>query len=478
MKNKLFKIFFTFIFTFIFMLGTKVTSNAAVSASSKTVNSGENVSISITSNPGVASYAVTVTDLGGLTFVTSSGGTGAGTKTITDTKTTNMTALATYTFKAPNVTSDTTYKVSFKASAMETADLDPVADSTFEATITVKAPQTPSNENNSNSNSSTTGTDTNTGSNSNSSSSETNTNSSSSGSNSTSSSNSGSASTSTATQTKSSNANLSNLITSPVDFTGFKSSKTSGYSITVDNNVTEVKVTAKVQDSKASYKVTGNTNLKAGQTNVVKVTVTAEDGTQKVYKVNVIRKNSEEENVPNVIETPEEKQITKTVNLTLKSLEIKGVELDPEFKSNVYEYNADLTEDLTELEVIAVATQPDDTTIEVTGNKELKDGENIITIVVKSLDKNESKTYTVKVNKKTDELIEESVLSTGNNNGNNIGITLSKVDFSDYSKTQKIITLIIIGCTIYLVGIDIYILIQERKFASKKQKYVGKRVKI
>ena len=469
MKNKLSKIFFILVFTFVFMMGVRTTSNAAISASSKTVNSGENVSISITSNPGVASYAVTVTDSGGLTFVTSSGGIGEGTKLITSASTTNITSLATYTFKAPTVTTDTIYKVSFKASAMETRDNTPVADSVATATITVKAPQTTTSDNNSNSNSGTTGTNTNTSSGN---------NSSSSGSSSTSTSNSGNTSTTTTTQTKSSNANLSNLITSPVDFTGFKANKTSGYSITVDNNVTEVKVTAKVQDSKASYKVTGNTNLKAGQTNVVKVTVTAEDGTQKVYKINVIRKNSEENNVPNVIETPEEKEITKRVNLTLKSLQIKGLTLNPEFSSNVYEYTADLTEDLTELEVLAVATQSEDITIEITGNKDLKDGENIITIVVKSSDKKESKTYTVKVNKKVEEVIAEPVLSTQSNDNNQTGITLEKVDFSEYSKTQKIISLIIIACTICLVGIDIYILNEERKFSDRKQKYVGKRIKI
>ena len=116
-----------------------IKSNAAISASSKTVNSGENVSISITSNVAVVSYKVTMTNAGGLTFVNSSGGEGAGTTSITDAKSTGMRSLATYTFKTPNVSQDTTYRVTFSATIMEDENLNPVNDSTATATITVKA---------------------------------------------------------------------------------------------------------------------------------------------------------------------------------------------------------------------------------------------------------------------------------------------------------------------------------------------------
>lgn len=462
MKSILKKMCFAFMFFISLTCISKVqAASANISASKISVTEGEAVSINVSIN--AASWSLKLSGSG-----------------VTD-------DIVGYDLDANNVTTNKSYSLNTNKAGTYTIYLkgditdanEQNTDINKSVTITVKAPQTTPSDNNSNSNSGTTGTNTNTSSGSNSGSSGTNNNSSSSGSSSTSTSNSGSTSTTTTTtQTKSSNANLSNLITSPVDFTGFKANKTEGYSITVENNVTEVKVTAKVQDSKASYKVTGNTNLKAGQTNVVKVTVTAEDGTQKVYKINVIRKNSEENNVPNIIETPEEKEITKKVNLTLKSLEIKGLILNPEFSSNVYEYTADLTEGLTELEVLAIATQADDTIIEITGNKELKDGENIITIVVKSSDKKESKTYTVKVNKKVEEVIAEPVLSTQSNDNNQTGITIAKVDFSKYSKTQKIISLIMIACTICLVGIDIYILNEERKFSDRKQKYVGKRIKI
>jgi len=85
-----------------------------------------------------------------------------------------------------------------------------------------------------------------------------------------------------------SNANLSNLGTKKYDFTGFKPDETS-YDVTIPEEVTEVEVYAKTQDSKATYKVTGDKNLLIGD-NKVTITVTAPDGTTtKNYYINVRR---------------------------------------------------------------------------------------------------------------------------------------------------------------------------------------------
>ena len=64
-----------------------------------------------------------------------------------------------------------------------------------------------------------------------------------------------------------SNANLSNLGTKKYDFTGFKPDETS-YEVTIPEDVTEVEVYAKTQDSKATYKVTGDKKLKIGVENI------------------------------------------------------------------------------------------------------------------------------------------------------------------------------------------------------------------
>ena len=105
---------------FLFIVATyNVVSKAAISATSKTVNSGENVSILVTSNVQLSAYTVKVTGYNGLTFVTSSGGSGAGTTSISDAKATGgMTSLATFQFRVPTVESDQTYQVTFSATGM------------------------------------------------------------------------------------------------------------------------------------------------------------------------------------------------------------------------------------------------------------------------------------------------------------------------------------------------------------------------
>ena len=63
--------------------------------------------------------------------------------------------------------------------------------------------------------------------------------------------------------TGSGNAKLSNLGTKQYDFTGFKPDETS-YDITVPESIEEVTVYATPQDKDATYKVTGDKNLKRG----------------------------------------------------------------------------------------------------------------------------------------------------------------------------------------------------------------------
>lgn len=226
-------------------------------------------------------------------------------------------------------------------------------------------------------------------------------------------------STNTVKPTKSNNANLSNLVVSPVDFKGFKASKTSGYSVTVENDVTEVKIKATAQDSKASIKVSGNEDLKEGA-NTVSITVTAEDGTQKTYKVTVNRKASkDEESATNTTTQTNEKieenvvdepRVTEEVILGLKSIKMSGKtntevtiepSLTPEFKINIYEYTTTIPIDVENIEIEAIPSV-EGAKVEVLGNNNLQVGENVITILVKSQNEDEQKNYQIIV-KKTDE---------------------------------------------------------------------------
>ena len=198
------------------------------------------------------------------------------------------------------------------------------------------------------------------------------------------------------TASKSNNANLLTMGISPkeYDFTGFNKNKTA-YSVTVPNDVDSLKVVYKTEHSKAKVLVTGNNDLEVGS-NTIKVVVTAEDGkTKKTYTIKVTKLASEDSKPGNLIDEND------STDLCLKSLSLKGLEITPEFKKNVYSYEATIdmdTKDISKVNVEAEANSKD-STVEITGNTDLQEGENVINVIVKSKTSSEQTVYQITVNK-------------------------------------------------------------------------------
>lgn len=202
---------------------------------------------------------------------------------------------------------------------------------------------------------------------------------------------------------KSSNANLANLGITPNDFRGFKSG-TTAYNATVPNDVEQVSVYAKVQDSKAKITSgTGKQKLNVGA-NQLKVVVTAEDGTTKTYTINVTREeaaattNKTEDSNTTENQTAENEQTNEQSNSDLIKLEIEGYSLTPKFSPDIYEYKLDLHDDVDSLKVLTEGANHD-ISIEVIGNTEIKDGENTITVLVRNEETKQNSTYQITVNK-------------------------------------------------------------------------------
>lgn len=402
-----------------------VTSNAAISATSSTVNSGENVSISISSNIPVLSYAVTVTNNGGLTLVNSSGGTGEGTSTITNASSSGMTNLATFTFRVPTVSTDSTYSVRFNATIMEDEEFNSIPDSSATATITVKAPSTPPStdpeppsEPNFTSVNETVYIDGNnvrfresyslesrilyTFSN-------------------------GQMLTRTGignewsrvsfngqtgyiysqylTTTapavdneddeeeddpvKSSNNYLKSLTVNNGTLSPNFNPRTTSYTVVVEDDLEEITISAEPEDEKATVSGTGTIQLEEGNT-TARIEVVAENGSTNTYTIH-IRKESAEEIIP----------------VGIKSLKIQGVTVDnktedisfmPDFKTEVTEYTCNVSDQITKL-LITAEPNEEGMTIEILGNENLQMGENVITILVKSEDGQEIYTYQIIVTK-------------------------------------------------------------------------------
>lgn len=440
MKNKVKISLFVF---FIILFGYYIKSNAAILAQSKQVNSGEQFSVNVTSDTSLSAYSVKAQSYDGLEFVGSSGGTGSGTTTISNALAQGGTTnLATFTFKAPSVEKDTQYTIKFSATGMGDENLAPVANSDKTITITVKAPET----NNSNSNNG------NSGNNGNSSSEpaaksteailknlgirpndftgfrQNKKEYSVEVPNSTSEvevyaealkgeiiSGTGKVSLKEGETTtvnvvvkaeagnteaytlkikrrtaeeeaqSASDATLKNLGINPkeYDFSGFKKDQTE-YSVEVPNEIKTVEIYAEATDLKAQITGTGDIELNEGA-NEAKVEVIAQDGTKKTYTITITRKASET-------------AATTDSKFGLSSLSISGQTVSPNFKNTIYSYTVGIKEDISSLEINAVATDKE-AKIEIIGNENLQQGENMITIVVKNEKTNQTVTYKITVNK-------------------------------------------------------------------------------
>ena len=191
---------------------------------------------------------------------------------------------------------------------------------------------------------------------------------------------------------KSNNADLKMLGIEPHDFTGFKSGNTS-YEVKVPSDTEVVEVYATAKDKAAEVSGTGKRILKEGN-NKIEVVVTAEDGTTKTYTINVIREEAkEEEETENT-----EDVLSKYSGDGLASLKIGNLELSPKFDTIIYEYKVKYSGEETKLNIETKTTDPY-YEVEIIGNDELVEGENVITILVSDPDGKNIATYQIMVNK-------------------------------------------------------------------------------
>ena len=182
-------------------------------------------------------------------------------------------------------------------------------------------------------------------------------------------------------------ADLSNLGIKPNDFSGFSPNKTS-YDVTVPENVQTIEVYATAKNASAKISGTGTQKLAIGE-NKIDVVVSASDGTTKTYTINVKREGENKEEVS---------QTTEKVEEGLSELKVENLELTPKFTTSVYEYSTKYIGEKTTLDIQAIVTEPT-YTAEIVGNEDLKEGENVVTILVSDKDGKNIATYQININK-------------------------------------------------------------------------------
>ena len=98
---------------------------------------------------------------------------------------------------------------------------------------------------------------------------------------------------------KSNDANLNSLSVTGYTISPVFNSSTTSYTVSIPYTVTEVEVVATANSQLANATLTNTNNLTVGE-NLVKVTVTAEDGTIKVYQIIVTRRQDTNNNLNNL----------------------------------------------------------------------------------------------------------------------------------------------------------------------------------
>lgn len=99
------------------------------------------------------------------------------------------------------------------------------------------------------------------------------------------------------------------------------------------------------------------------------------------------------------IQSEEEKGDNKeTTNANLQSLRLDIEGITPQFNEQNYEYYLTIPNDITDIDVLAISKNPN-ASVEISGNKGLKQGLNIITISVTSEDKTKRNEYKIQVTK-------------------------------------------------------------------------------
>ena len=156
------------------------------------------------------------------------------------------------------------------------------------------------------------------------------------------------------------------------------------YSLDIPYTVDSINVNASPSDNKSSVEVTANSALMAGE-NITRITVTAENGDKKEYRIKVTREKNPED-----------------INANLKTIYISNATLKDEFTKDVLEYMCeDVTMEINKL-LISTQTEIEDAKVEITGNDELKFGLNHIIIKVTSKDESVTKEYNIYVYKKNE----------------------------------------------------------------------------
>ena len=159
------------------------------------------------------------------------------------------------------------------------------------------------------------------------------------------------------------------------------------YTLTVPYDTKEVILSGSLEDILSTVDGLFKYELTEDKTTAI-ITVTAEDGSTKVYTVYIIKEK------PPVVPTPVVYYYSS--NNYLKTLEAKGYEI--KFDRDTLEYELNVNNDVKSLDITAIA-EDSRSRVEITGNENFKTGKNTVIISVKA-ENGDVREYKLIVNRK------------------------------------------------------------------------------
>ena len=144
------------------------------------------------------------------------------------------------------------------------------------------------------------------------------------------------------------------------------------YTLTVPYDTKEVILSGSLEDTLSTVDGLYKYELSEDKATAI-ITVTAEDGSTKVYTVYIIKEK------PPVVPTPVVYYYSS--NNYLKTLEAKGYEI--KFDRDTLEYELSVNNDVKSLDITAIA-EDSRSRVEITGNENFKTGKNTVVITVKA----------------------------------------------------------------------------------------------
>lgn len=222
------------------------------------------------------------------------------------------------------------------------------------------------------------------------------------------------------------------------------------YYIILPESINDLQVTAIPENKKSKVSISGNQDLINGL-NTIQIKVESEN-----------RKNSSEYKI----------YVTKTndinkANTNLENLAIENVTLEPDYQEHITNYTASVTNDVENLNILAIP-QNQNAKVVVSGDTNLKEGNNIITATVTAENGITFKKYQITVHKMSEEE-SKNILSEVTRTQNSITVTDNSKEIEEKKEEQKNIQgnkylLWIAGAIaiVMLIGIAI-IVVRKRK---------------